>query len=203
LSTKRWADSPEPGRIDLAAGKTSQKPGAPVTLTEHEGMLLALIIREQPVRAYQLYKIFESSPVTSINSSKGQLYPAIRRLKAKGLVVAQQVSGDGRNVEELSPTEEGVQAAAAWVIDISGDHISLDDPLRTRMLSFDLLTKEQRIAWISNAKALVKARREIVEKFDRSVTVPYQRFAFMSTMETLRVKMEWLDELLYDQINGE
>ena len=187
----------------MAAGKTSQKPGAPVTLTEHEGMLLALIIREQPVRAYQLYKIFESSPVTSINSSKGQLYPAIRRLKAKGLVVAEQVSGDGRNVEELSPTEEGVQAAAAWVIDISGDHISLDDPLRTRMLSFDLLTKEQRIAWISNAKALVKARREIVEKFDRSVTVPYQRFAFMSTMETLRVKMEWLDELLYDQINGE
>ena len=35
------------------------------------------------------------------------------------------------------------------------------------------------------------------------MTVPYQRFAFMSTMETLRVKMEWLDELLYDQINGE
>ena len=71
------------------------------------------------------------------------------------------------------------------------------------MLSFDLLTKEQRIAWISNAKALVKARREIVEEFNRSVTVPYQRFAFMSTMETLRVKMEWLDELLYDQINAE
>ena len=42
-------------------------------LTEHEGMLLALIIRQQPVRPYQLYKMFEQSPVTSINSSKGQL----------------------------------------------------------------------------------------------------------------------------------
>jgi len=166
-------------------------------------MLLALVIREQPVRPYQLYKLFEGSPVTSINSSKGQLYPAIRRLKAKGLVVGKQVSGDGRNAEELSVTQAGMHAATAWVLQINGDHISLDDPLRTRMLSFDLLTKEQRIAWISNAKALVKARREIVEEFNRSVTVPYQRFAFMSTMETLRVKMEWLDELLYDQINAE
>jgi DNA-binding PadR family transcriptional regulator len=186
----------------LVARKNGQKRGVPVTLTEHEGMLLALIIREQPVRAYQLYKLFEGSPVTSINSSKGQLYPAIRRLKAKGLVIGQQVSGDRRNVEELSATEEGVQAAAAWVLAIGGDHINLDDPLRTRMLSFDLLTKEQRIAWISNAKALVKARREIVEEFNRNVTVPYQRFAFMSAMESLRVKMEWLDDLLYDQVNA-
>jgi DNA-binding PadR family transcriptional regulator len=166
-------------------------------------MLLALVIRQQPVRTYQLYKIFEQSPVTSINSSKGQLYPAIRRLKAKGLISGQSVGGDGRNVEELSATPEGKAAAAAWVLEIRDDHINLEDPLRTRMLSFDLLTKEQRIAWIANAKALVKARREVVEEFNRNITVPYQRIAFLGTMEMLRVKMEWLDELLYDQVNAE
>jgi len=187
--------------VELGTRKSSRE--QQFKLTEHEGMLLAVIIREQPVRAYQLYKIFDGSPVTSINSSKGQLYPAIRRLKAKELVSSEVVSGDGRNVEELSSTEEGRQAAAAWVLAIGGQHISLDDPLRTRILSFDLLTPEQRIAWITNAKALVKARREIVEEFNRNVTLPYQRFAYMSTMEALRVKMEWLDELLYDQVNAE
>ena len=166
-------------------------------------MLLALVIRQQPVRPYQLYKMFEQSPVTSINSSKGQLYPAIRRLKTKGLVSSAAVGGDGRNVEELSATPEGVRAASAWVLAIRDDHINLEDPLRTRMLSFDLLGKDERIAWITHAKALVKARREVVEEFDRNNSVPYQRFAFMSTMETLRVKMEWLDELLYDQVNAD
>lgn len=164
-------------------------------------MLLALIIREQPVRPYQLYKMFEESPVTSINSSKGQLYPAIRRLKEKGLVSSHLVAGDGRKAEELSATDEGVHAAAAWVIEIGDNHINLEDPLRTRVLSFDLLAKDERIAWISKAKSLVKARREVVEEFNRNVTLPYQRFAFMSTIEMLRIKMEWLDELLYDQLD--
>ena len=186
----------------MVARKIGQQT-SPVSLTEHEGMLLALIIREQPVRPYQLYKIFEQSPVTSINSSKGQLYPAIRRLKTKGLISSREVGGDGRNVEELSATQEGVGAAASWVVEIRDDHINLEDPLRTRILSFDLLSKEQRIAWISNAKALVKARRQIVEEFNRNNMIPYQRFAFMSTMEMLRIKMEWLDELLYDQVNAE
>jgi len=187
----------------VVALKTAQQQTDPTPLTEHEGMLLALVIREQPVRPYQVYKLFERSPVTAINSSKGQIYPAIRRLKAKGLITSQNVPGDARNAEELSATPAGVQAAAAWVLEIRDDHINLEDPLRTRMLSFDLLTKEQRIAWISNAKALVKARRQAVEEFDRNTTVPYQRFALASTMEMLRVKMEWLDDLLHEQVNAE
>ena len=172
-----------------------------VSLTEHEGMLLALVVREQPVRPYQLYKMFEDSPVTSINSSKGQLYPAIRRLKEKGLVTSRNVGGKTRKIEELSASKKGREAARLWTFNIADPHINLEDPLRTRVLSFDLLTKEQQIEWITNAKSLVKARRGIVEEFNRSVTVPYQRFAYLSTMETLRVKMEWLDELLYEIVN--
>ncbi len=59
-------------------------------ITEHEGMLLALMLRQQPVTAYQLFRFFETSPVTSINASKGQLYPAIRRLRERGLIEGAQ-----------------------------------------------------------------------------------------------------------------
>ncbi len=85
----------------------------------------------------------------------------------------------------------------AWVQEIDGAHIALDDPLRTRILSFDLLSREERLQWIARAKALVKQRRAIVDDYNKSVTVPYQDFAYASVVEALRVRMEWLDELLY------
>ena len=167
------------------------------TLTEHEGMLLALVVRRQPLTAYQLYKLFEQSPVSSINASKGQLYPAIRRLKEKGLLKASRISGDGRNSEELSVTAAGKSAVRSWTKAISPAHVVLDDPLRTRVLSFETLTREEQLEWIARAKELIKERREEVEAYNSSVTVPFQQFVYRSAVEVLRVRMEWLDELLY------
>jgi len=166
-------------------------------VTEHEGLLLALVLRQQPVTAYQLFKIFEQSPVTSINASKGQLYPAIRRLKARGFLTARKVAGDGRNAEDLQVTATGAAAVRAWTKGIDASHVVRDDPFRTRILSFDVLTKQERLEWIAKAKAIIKERRRIVDEYDSNVDVPYQEFAYRSVIETLRVKMEWLDELLY------
>lgn len=180
----------------MAARKTV-KTGLDARLTEHEGMLLALLSREQPATAYQLYRIFEQSPVSSINASKGQLYPAIRRLRERQLIGGVKVAGDGRNAEELCLTEAGLEALRLWVKDIDLTHVVLDDPLRTRMLSLDALGKGDRLQWIAQAKALVKAKREILEDYVQIVEVPYHRIATLSAMEALRVKMEWLDELLY------
>lgn len=170
---------------------------AKVRATEHEGMLLSLIARTQPVTGYQLYKLYEQSPVSSINASKGQLYPAIRRLKTRGLVSARKVAGDGRNVEELSVTRAGIDALREWTKRIDSSHVVLDDPLRTRLFTIDLLTREERLEWIASAKALIKQRQQLVDEFDRSVDVPYQEFAHRSAVDALRVKMEWLDDLLY------
>ena len=167
------------------------------SLSEHEGMLLALLAREQPSTAYQLYRIFEQSPVSSINASKGQLYPAIRRLRERRLIKAAKVAGDGRNAEELSVTEKGLRAVREWLKGIELVHVVLDDPLRTRMLSLDLLTREERLEWIANAKALVKGKRELLDHYIESVDIPYQRIANQSAIEALRARMDWLDELLY------
>ena len=177
------------------AGRTRVK--TDTKITEHEGMLLALMLRQQPVTAYQLFRFFETSPVTSINASKGQLYPAIRRLRERGLIEGRKVAGDGRGAAALSVTKAGEGAVRAWVQEIDGAHIALDDPLRTRILSFDLLSREERLQWIARAKALVKQRRAIVDDYNKSVTVPYQDFAYASVVDALRVRMEWLDELLF------
>ena len=173
------------------SGNTDRK------VTEHEGIVLALVMRQQPASAYQLFKIFEQSPVTSFNASKGQLYPAIRRLKERGFLHAKKVAGDGRNAEELTVTKAGQGAIRAWVRDLAATHIVLEDPLRTRIMSFGLLTREERLEWIARAKALVKQRADVVDAYAASVDVPYQSFVHSSIIDALRVKMEWLDALLY------
>jgi DNA-binding PadR family transcriptional regulator len=165
------------------------------TVSEHEGMLLALVLRRQPVTTYQIYKFFEQSPVSSINSSKGQIYPAIRRLKERALLKAEPIRGSKQ--EELSVTAIGKDAVRKWTNSIGPAQIALDDPLRTRVLSFDVLSREEQIEWVARAKSLVKGRREALDEYNKSVDVPYQQFAYQSVSETLRVKMEWLDELLY------
>jgi len=172
-------------------------------ITEYEGVLLALVLRQQPVTAYQLVKIHEQSPVTSFNTSKGQVYPAIRRLKDRGLLEARKVAGDGRGSEALTVTAAGREAVHRWVQDIAPSHMVLDDPLRTRILSFDILTREEQLAWIARAKALVKQRGEIVDDYNRTIEVPFQDFAYRNVTEALRTKMEWLDELLYHVASAE
>jgi DNA-binding PadR family transcriptional regulator len=187
------------GAFYRMTGQPLRKPAAsqPPALSEHEGMLLALIIRQQPATAYKLLKLFENSPVSSINASKGQLYPAIRRLKDRKLVVSRKVAGDGRNTEVLETTDLGKAAVRAWVANIGADHLVLDDPLRTRLLSLDLLSKEERLEWVARAKELVKDRQLVFDEYNQTVTVPYQAFAHLSVSEMLRAKMNWLDQLLY------
>src|SRR5262245_51840500 len=100
-------------------------------LTDNEGSLLTLVLRRQPVTAYQLLRIYAQSPVSSFNESKGSLYPLIRRMKARGLIETQAVEGDGRNAERLTCTEAGKTAARQWVNRLEPRHILPDDPLRT------------------------------------------------------------------------
>ena len=191
-------------RRDRDEGRTSvvnQKASIEVDVTEHEGMLLSVALRQQPVTAYQLVKAFELSPVTSINASKGQVYPAVRRLKAKGFLRARKLKGDGRNSEELEVTAAGRAAVRAWVLKLEDSLIVVDDPLRTRMLALELLTDAERLKWTIKAKSLVKRRREVLDDYNQSVNVPYQSIAYRSVVESLRVKMDWLDELLYAVTN--
>ena len=56
--------------------RKSAKKGGDGRLTEHEGMLLALLSREEPVTAYQLYRIFEQSPVRSMRARGNCILPS-------------------------------------------------------------------------------------------------------------------------------
>ena len=164
-------------------------------LTDNEGSLLTLVLRRQPVTAYQLLRIYAQSPVSSFNESKGSLYPLIRRLKARGLVAAQPVDGDGRNAERLSCTDSGKAAARRWVARLEPRHVLPDDPLRTKAISFGLLDAGERRAWIATARELTEAKIAEVEAYLIGLDMPYQDAVAANALGALQARLDWLDAL--------
>lgn len=88
-------------------------------LTPFEHVLLGLICLS-PSSGYDLKRIFAATPMGVYQPSSGALYPALRRLEAKGLVRAQALdpaakSARHRRVYEL--TQPGRTAHVSWLRD--------------------------------------------------------------------------------------
>jgi DNA-binding PadR family transcriptional regulator len=176
-------------------GETSALKQALPILTDDEGTFLALLVRVQPATAYQLSKIYAESPVSNFGTSKGKIYPLIRRLKERGLIVSRRVTGDARGSEMLQSTRGGREAVRAWVKHIRATHLLLEDPLRTMVQSFDLLSREEQIEWIENAKAGLRSKLAELEAYAAGVTVPYKEQVHDNAVSSVRCRLEWLDRL--------
>jgi DNA-binding PadR family transcriptional regulator len=172
-------------------------------LTDDEGTFLALLVRVQPTTAYQISKIYADSPVSNFGTSKGKIYPLIRRLKDRGLLATRSVSGDARGTEQLVCTKAGERAVRAWVKQIRAGHLLLEDPLRTKVQSFDLLTRDERIEWIVEAKAQLLAKLAELEAYGKEVDVPFKGLVHDNAVSALRARMDWLDRVLQSVVKGD
>jgi DNA-binding PadR family transcriptional regulator len=167
-----------------------------IELTDNEGTLLALVARAEPITAYQIGKVYEESPVSNFNTSKGKIYPIIRRLREAGLLTARSVKSDGRGTEQLQTTKKGRAAVRDWVQNIRPTHLLPEDPLRTKVQSFDLLTRDERLEWIAELKNQLREKLEDVEAYGREVSVPYQELVHDNAVRSIRSRMDWLDLVL-------
>lgn len=168
----------------------------PANLTDHEGTFLSLVLRIQPTTAYQVTKVYEDSPVSNFNTSKGKIYPLIRRLEERGLLEKREVPGDRRGTEELFCTEAGKAAVRVWVLQIRDSHVLLDDPLRTKVQSFSLLTRDEQVAWIMEAKQRLLDKLAELDSYRKEVDVPYKDFLHDNAVQATRARMDWLDRML-------
>ncbi len=169
----------------------------PRILTDHEGTFLSLVLRLQPVTAYQVTKIYELSPVSNFNTSKGKIYPLIARLEKDGLLEKRAVAGDKRGTEELLCTAAGRRAVKQWVQEVRPTHLLLDDPMRTKVQSFELLSDQERIDWILGAKAQLHEKLEALETYGKEVDVPFKQFVHDNAVSSIRARMDWLDRMLF------
>ena len=83
-------------------------------LTDFEQVLLG-VIDSEPRSGYGLKKVFSSSPSSVYQPSPGALYPALRRLEARGLLRAEKISNGRRAQRMYHVTDAGRAAHVEWL----------------------------------------------------------------------------------------
>ena len=122
------------------------------SLSDHEGTFLSLVLRLQPTTAYQVAKVYEESPVTNYKTHKAKMYGIIDRLVGRGWLEKRPVPNDRRGTEQLFCTDAGRDAVRRWATSIEPDHLLMDDPFRTKVQSFGLLTSDEQVKWAMEAR---------------------------------------------------
>lgn len=80
------------------------------------------LLRQKPQSGYDLRKTFTETAMRHYSDSPGSIYPALRRLKGKGLIEAEPKDRRGR--EQFHLTAAGVEALLAWLgQDVTRDRV--------------------------------------------------------------------------------
>ena len=134
------------------------------------------------------------APVSNFGTSKGKIYPMIRRLKERGLVSSRALD-DARNSEVLQCTARGRAAVRSWLKDIRPVHLLPEDPLRTMLQSFDLLSKDEQAEWLAKVKSGLEAKLSELEEYGASVHVPYKDQVHDNAVTAIKSRLAWLDRV--------
>lgn len=113
-------------------------------LTELEGAVLTEIAFRGADTAYKVRRAFQLSLNVHWRGSAGAVSPAIRRLKAAGLIAA--APHPSRAGQLLSPTVAGTAALERWATSIEATTSLGLDPFRLRSVVWDFLSPAKRRA---------------------------------------------------------
>ncbi len=74
------------------------------------------LLHQQPQSGYDLRKVFETTPMGHYSGSPGAIYPALRRLQERGLIVGEvDRSKTLRPREIFHPTDAGTHEFLSWL----------------------------------------------------------------------------------------
>lgn len=116
------------------------------TLTELEGAILSLLGNQEPMTAYAVRTVFRKSRSEFWSGSAGAIYPAIRRLEARGLIAGEDVATGRRSGREFRLSGTGAMALRRWAMDAAAAAGAGFDPFRVRTLAWDILDDADRAA---------------------------------------------------------
>jgi DNA-binding PadR family transcriptional regulator len=171
------------------------RPPAP-DLSEHESLTLAMIARFAPTTVYQVRKLLNESPTTSFSTSPGKMYPIIERLRARGLIVAERVAGDGRKTERFSVTRDGRAAVRAWIKAIRPAYLLPEDPLRTHAGFADMLGGVERARWLTDLRAALQGKLAEIERFTRQRPEGAMSAAHDHALSVTRTRLAWVERMI-------
>ena len=168
-----------------------------IAANEHEGAVLGMVSRWQPLTRHQLLKAFECSPISSYNTSKGSLYPLVGRMIVRGFLVTKTSDGP-RESELISLSELGRQALRRWVTKIGSQHMKVHDPLQVRILALGELPREERLRWVISATNLLLSKKVELSDYHERLKAPFSDIVLNYGIAIIDARLRWLDRLLFE-----
>lgn len=156
----------------------------PVELTDLEGVVLAEIAQRGRVTSYAIAKAQAESPSEAWSGSAGAVYPAMKRMTARGLLVAATPVDGGHTRTEYSLSAEGRAALVGWLLDADRAAGLGFDPLRSRVVHLDLVSERERQIFLDNVKVNIEA--------SRSTSWPDASFAQKVHVSVVRARLAWV-----------
>src|SRR5579863_5971846 len=114
------------------------------------------LLRQKAQAGYDLRKTFTETAMRHYSDSPGSIYPALRRLQARGWIEAEPKDRRGREVFQPSP--EGTSAFVEW---LSRDVTYNDVVLRSPELMLRLAFMDGNVARSTAVRFLEQLEREL------------------------------------------
>jgi PadR family transcriptional regulator AphA len=166
-------------------------------LTSFEHVLLGLIC-VSPSSGYDLKRVFATTPMGLYQPSSGALYPALRRLEARGLVRAKALGETGESARRrrvYEPTEAGRTTHVAWLrmpIDPSTASRDLGLHLMRFVMMEHAVSREEVLEFLDDLKEALAALTAGLERFVATADLGYHpRLALDHGLAVHRASLQW------------
>ncbi|HEY4943272.1 MAG TPA: helix-turn-helix transcriptional regulator [Rhizomicrobium sp.] len=160
-------------------------------LTELEGAILGVFRRAASCSAYRVRQVFLRSRSAEWSGSAGAVYPAIRRLRALGML-KQRSEKDGRGTKTYTLAAAGGAAHDEWLCDVGRALGPGMDPFRTRACLWPMLAPRKRTALYR------KLQKEMAEQREKFLRPPPSQdgedeVTLGLLVSLLELRRQWLD----------
>lgn len=160
-------------------------------------MLLGSIARE-PQSGYGLKKLFNATPASVYQPSPGAMYPALRRLVARGLLLVEEtVSRRHRELRLYHVTAAGRAAHLHWLRQpVDPDTVAPDLGLHLMRFAMmeDELDREEVLAFLKGLADALDGFVASMEQYAASVAQPARQHGQLALMHGIgvhRASLEW------------
>jgi DNA-binding PadR family transcriptional regulator len=171
------------------------KPPSP--LSALESALLALL-RQAPLSGYDLRRVFADTPFVHFSDSPGAVYPALRRLEARGLVAAERRRPEGgRGRRGFVLTARGRRALESWLrLPVTVDELAQGRDVALLRFAFteEVLGRAACVRFLEGYAAALETHVTSLEDYARRNLegAPLSgRLAFECGVEGFRARLDW------------
>ena len=164
-------------------------------LTDFEQVLLGTVAGS-PSSGYDLKRLFATTPAVVYQPSPGTLYPALRRLEARGELRAERVARGGRERLVYHATRAGLATHRRW-LSAPMDPRSVGRDLGLHLMRFVMLERfgspEAAQAFLADLAAALEAFVETIEQYVASTPLPgrHPRLALEHGIAVHRASLQW------------